>query len=309
MFRTFLLPVFALLSALTAAAEEPKPPIPSAATGTGHPFICTDTTLGKVIRVSVEGKIEWEFLAPVCQDAWLLANGNYLFTNIRGAKEVTPDKKVVWEYNSPDKTEVHSCQPLSDGSVLVAECGTKRLVEVDREGKIKKEIKLDTKMQNTHMQVRVARKLSNGNYLVAQTGDRLAREYDGEGKTVRTIPTPGDVYCAVRLPNGNTLIGCGDGHKVIEVDATDKVVWSIDENELPGIPLRFVAGLQRLPNGNTLVCNWGGHGHVGKQPLMFEVTPEKKVVWLLEDHKQFRTISNGYLLDAKGDPAKGELLR
>ncbi|MBI3922805.1 MAG: hypothetical protein HY318_15400 [Armatimonadetes bacterium] len=274
-----------------------------------HSFLCCDNGQGKDFVVSADGKVVWEFAVPVGQDVWRLPNGNYLLSNVRGVQEVAPDKKVVWQYTSPEGTEVHGCQPLADGSVMVCECGTSRIVEVDRQGKIRKEVKLETKTVNVHAQFRVARKLTNGNYLVAHVGENLVREYDGEGKVLRTIPTPGNPFVGVRLPNGNTLIGCGDGHKVIEVDTNDKIVWQIDENELPGNPLRFVAGLQRLPNGNTLVCNWGGHGHIGEQPLLFEVTPDKKVVWKMDDYQQFRTISNVQLLDVAGDVTKGEILR
>ena len=97
--------------------------------------------------------------------------------------------------------------------------------------------------------------------------------------------------------------------RTIEVDPNDKIVWRIDENDLEGNPLRFVAGLHRLPNGNTVVCNWGGHGHVGQQPQIFEVTPDKKVVWQVYDYKKFSTISNIQVLDVKGDATKGEILR
>ena len=40
----------------------------------------------------------------------------------------------------------------------------------------------------------------------------------------------------------------------------------VQGDELPGVSLKFVAGLQRLPNGNTVVCNWLGHGNLGKAP-------------------------------------------
>ena len=299
------------------AAAPPFPPAPAAAaaisppTGVTHPFLCADYGSGKVRVVSAEGKITWEIEAKGCQDVWLLPNGNYLFSHTRGAKEVTPDaqKKTVWEYVAPAGTEVHTCQPLPDGSVFICECGTSRLIEVGRDGKIRKEIKIETATKGAHGQYRVARKLQNGNYLVAFTGENLVREFDGAGKALRTIKVPGNPYEALRLPNGNMLIACGDGHKVIEVDPQDKVVWSIDENEIPGHPLRFVAGLERLPNGNTLVCNWGGHGRIGQQPQVFEVTPDKKVVWQVSDWTTFKTISGIMLLDAKGDVTKGEVLR
>jgi hypothetical protein len=65
--------------------------------GKGHPFICTDYTQGKVFVVSAEGKLEWEYPAPSCNDVWILPNGNFLF-NIGGVKEVTREKKVVWSF-------------------------------------------------------------------------------------------------------------------------------------------------------------------------------------------------------------------
>ncbi len=284
-------------------------PLADAQTPVRHPFICCDNGLNKVFVVSAAGEIEWEYPVTNGQDVWRLPNGNYLLSHMRGAIEITPGKEIVWEYRSPEGTEVHTCQPLPDGSVMVAECGTSRIVEADREGTIRKEIKLHTSTTNVHLQFRNARKLQNGHYLVAFVGERKLVELDGEGNLVKEIPTPGDVFVGIRLPNGNTLAGCGDGHKVVEFDPDGKIVWQIEENELPGVPLRFVAGLQRLPNGNTVVCNWGGHGHIGQQPLVFEVTPEKQVVWKVEDHDKFRTISNIQLLDVEGDVTKGEMLR
>jgi len=274
-----------------------------------HPFLCCDNGQNKDFVVGADGSILWELPVAVGQDVWRLANGNYLLSNVRGAQEVTPDKQIVWEYKSPEGTEVHTCQPLENGNVLIGECGTKRLIEVDREGKIVKEIHVETSTENVHLHYRIARKLKNGNYLVACVGEHVLKEVDGEGNLVHALPTPGDVFVGIRLPNGNTLIGCGDGHRIIEVDPQDKVVWQVDENELPGIPLRFVAGLQRLPNGNTVVCNWGGHGHIGEQPVIFEITREKQVVWKIDDYAKFRCISNVQLLDVEGDPAKGELLK
>jgi hypothetical protein len=48
----------------------------------------------------------------------------------------------MWEYKADKNSEVHSCQPLSNGHVLILECGSSRLMEVDRDVKIAKEIKL-----------------------------------------------------------------------------------------------------------------------------------------------------------------------
>ena len=131
-----------------------------------HPFLCCDYGGGKVCAVSAEGKIEWQWDCKAPQDCWKLPNGNYLFCYMNGALEVTADKKVVWEYKQEltvrnrvsqkkkdgttvekevdEKVECHACQPLPNGHVMIVECGTSRIIEVDRAGKIAKEIKLKT---------------------------------------------------------------------------------------------------------------------------------------------------------------------
>jgi outer membrane protein assembly factor BamB len=170
-------------------------------------------------------------------------------------------------------------------------------------------VKLKTSTTNVHGQFRNGRKLANGHYLVAFVGENRLVEVDGDGKEVWSHTTPGNCFAGVRLPDGNTLIPCGDGHKLIEINPQGEIVWEIDENDLPGNPLRFVAGVQRLPNGNTVVCNWGGHGHIDEQPLIFEVTRDKRVVWQVDDHANLQTISSVMLLDVPGNPAEGEVLR
>ncbi|MHC4639365.1 MAG: beta-propeller domain-containing protein, partial [Planctomycetota bacterium] len=259
--------------------------------------------------VSAEGNIEWEYPAQRPQDVWQLSNGNILFSHVKGAKEVTRDKEVVWEYSVGKDSEVHACQPLSDGNYLVAVSGPCEILEIDPAGKIVKRVKLVTNQKNKHRQMRQARKLANGNYIVGHSNDQVVREYDGDGKVIRTIEVKPYAFGGWRLRSGNTIITTGDGHSVFEVDPAGNVVWEINENDLEGNPLRLTAGIQRLANGNTVICNWGGHGHVGGQPQIVEVTPEKEVVWEIFDFERFGTISNVQLLDEKGDVRKGEILR
>ncbi len=276
-----------------------------------HPFLCTDSAGGKIAIVSAAGKVEWEVAYKHPQDCWMLPNGNILFCYVAGAIEMTREKKIVWAYKAPEKTEVHACQPLPDGKVMIVECGTSRIIEVDRAGKIAKAIKLPVPPPpiKVHNQFRGTRKTKDGRYLVSAKGQKLVLELDATGKVLRELPVPGDVHEVVELPNRNLLITCGDGHKVVELDPSGKVVWQLDENDVPGHPLRLMAGFQRLPNGNTVFCNYLGHGHVGKQPHFFELTRDKKVVWEFADHLNFKTINQIQLLDVPGDVTKGEILR
>jgi len=298
MYLSTLIRLFLLSSLLSVSAAAARP------------FLCCDYGGGKVCIVSAEGLIEWEYAAKNPQDCWKLPNGNILFAYVGGAKEVTMAKEVVWEYQSPEKTEAHACQPLPDGRVLVVECGASRIVEVDRAGKIAKEIKLVTAPEiKLHNQFRGTRKLANGHYLVCFKGENKVVELDAGGKVLREIKVPGDCHGVIPLPSGGLLVTCGDGHKVVELDAQEKTVWELNENDLPGNPLRLMAGAQRLPNGNTVLCVYLGHGHLGEQPQIIEVTRDKKVVWQFEDHKQFKTINQVQVLDVPGDVTKGEILR
>ena len=275
-----------------------------------HPFLCCDYNGGKVCRVSAAGKIEWEYPCKAPQDCWQLPNGNVLFCFVSGALEVTPDKRIVWEYQAPEKVEVHACQPLPNGRVLLVEGGSSRIIEVDRQGHIAKEIKLTTAPTVvTHNQYRGTRKARNGHYFVCFKGEGKVVELDDAGKILRSINVPGDPHEVVSLPHGHLLVTCGDGHRAIEIDAKEKVVWEITENDLPGNPLRLMAGCQRLPNGNTIFCNYLGHGHLGEQPQFFEITREKKIVWQFRDDAQFKTINQLQLLDVPGNVTQGKILR
>jgi len=275
-----------------------------------HPFLCCDSVANKVCVVSAEGKIEWEYAATHPQDCWLLPDGNYLFCFKTGALELKPDKTKVWEYKAPDKTEVHACQPLPDGLVLIAETGSARLIEVDREGKIVKEIKLSPGPKvSTHDQFRGTRKTRDGHYLVCFKGDHKVVELDSNGKVLRELPTDGDVHEVIALAKGHLLLSCGEGHKVVEIDHTGNTVWELKQNDLPGNQLQLAAGCQVLPNGNLIICNYLGHGHLGRQPQFVEITREKKILWEFADHQNFKSINQIQLLDVKGDVIKGEILR
>jgi hypothetical protein len=156
--------------------------------------------------------------------------------------------------------------------------------------------------------------LSNGHYLVCHEGDGAVREYDEQGKVVWSYVldlagrprSPGhgpeghgtEVFSALRLENGNTLIGCGNGNRVIEVTPAGKIVWSIEQNELPGITLAWVTSLQLLQSGNIVV----GNTHAGEQnPQLFEVSRDKKVLWTFRDFNAFgNSLAAAMVLDVEG---------
>jgi hypothetical protein len=190
------------------------------------------------------------------------------------------------------------------------------LIEIDREGKIHREIKLQVKKNDPHRDTRLVRKLKSGNYLVCHEGDGCVKEYHPEGKVVWEFEVPlfdqarkgghgpeawgNQLFSALRLPNGNTLIGAGNGHSVLEVTPEKKIVWHLTQKELPEITLAWVTTLEVLPNGNIVL----GNCHAGKgQPQVIEIEPKsKKVVWSFEQFDLWgNDVSNTQLLKITGD--------
>jgi hypothetical protein len=262
-----------------------------------HSFLCSDVGTDIVAMFSADGKLQWEYPISECTDVWMLKNGNVLMSTcgkIRGVREVTPDKKIVWEYKTT--SEVWGCQRLKNGNTLVAESSARRIIEVSPEGKIVKVIPVKS-LGRDHWGMRHARKLKNGNYLACLMDGKAVWEYDTSGKKIREIKMPDMAFSAIRLKNGNTVIGYKGG--VIEVDPKDKVLWHLTQKDIPDVKLYWICAIQRLDNGNTVVNNWFMHKRHTNSTPFFEVTPDKKVVWKAALHKRMFDPISIQILDVK----------
>ncbi len=204
---------------------------------------------GRLARVDATGTITWEMPWGGIHDIHLLPNGHLMVQeDMRRVVEIDPKtKQVVWSYdsgaengNEGKKVEVHAFQPLPNGNVMIAESGPARIIEVDRSGKRLKSFPLKVDHPDPHTDTRLARKLDNGHYLVCHEADGTLREYDGDGHVIWEYEVPmfgkdakgghgleafgNRLFSALRLPNGNTLIGTGNGHSVIEVSPEKKII-------------------------------------------------------------------------------------
>jgi len=263
------------------------------------------------------GKVVWTYSIPSNEeldDCTLLSNGNILFSRRLGASEVTPDKQIIWNYDAPPHTEIHTTYPIGKDRVLLMQNGNpaKLLVIIKATEKVEKELILPTaKPENTHGQFRHVRVTKAGTFLVAHMDLGKVVEYDPDGKQIWSVPAP-SVWAAVRLKNGNTLISGNQNGYVREVDPKGETVWEINKDELPGITLHTVQEVDRLANGNTVICNWPGSLPLADWPTVvqiIEVTPDKKVVWALQDWKTLGPASSIQLLDEPGVPEDGDLQR
>lgn len=245
----------------------------------------------KAVIVAEDGTVAWNMDLP-CSDGWVLPTGNVLLAVYPcdqypngGVVEVERETKAaVFTYQGQQK-EISTAQPLPGGRFLVAELGPRPLaIILSREGKVQSSMPLQCQTENAHMQTRMLRRLPNGNYIAPHLLDFVVKEYNpATGEVLRSFPTDDRgrdkrdwPFTAIRLENGNTLIGCTNGNRVIEVDADGTIAWSVNNDDLGETLLNDACGIQRLPNGNTVICSYNAKGaHV----KLFEVTRNKEVVW------------------------------
>jgi len=275
--------------------------------------------LGKANRsviVGEDGNVKWRVDLPA-SDGWVLPTGNVLLAVYPtkkfpkgGVVEVDRDtKEHLMSYQGRQK-EISTVQPLGGGRYLVAELGPEpQAIVIDRSGKVQSTMPLACQKENTHMQTRMLRRLSNGRYIAPHLLDFAVKEYDAtSGEVLLTIPTDERgrekkdwPFTAIRLENGNTVIGCTNGNRVIEVDSTGAIVWKVDDEDIGEKLFDDACGVQRLPNGNTVITSYHAKDDAVK---LFEVTRDKKVVWRFSGmkagfhHFQILTTNGIPLVDA-----------
>jgi len=280
-----------------------------------HPMLLIGEGCNKIFIVK-DGRIVWTYSTGKgweYDDAWLLSNGNVLFSRMSYAEEVTPQKAVVWRLDSPKGTEIHTVQPIGLDRVLLVENGLPpRLLVINlRTGATEVDHVMPapspTDRGTVHGQFRRIRMTAQGTYLAPLLEMNKVVEFDRNFNQIWSydIPSP---WAAVRLHNGNTLITDERGALTREVSPKGETVWEYRLSEVPpGIPFHGSQSCVRLENGNTILCSRGDKG-AGCQ--LIEVTPDKKLVWAMYDWNDFGPATAIQVLDEPGIPENpGDLQR
>ncbi|SPE40329.1 conserved exported hypothetical protein [Candidatus Sulfopaludibacter sp. SbA3] len=262
------------------------------------------------------GNVVWSYSigkGGEIDDVWMLTNGHILFTRQTGVEEITPQKQVVWHYDPPQGTEVHTCQPIGLDKVMLVQNGLppKLMIINKKTGSVEVEHTLPaeslTDPKTVHPQFRRARVTAAGTYLLPFLRMAKVVEFDKDFKPIWTceIPTP---WAAVRLHNGNTLITDEHDKLVREVNSRCETVWEVKQSDFPAdIVLHNLQTADRLANGNTVIFSSTGGTKAEDRPNIIqivEVTPDKKVAWVLQDWKNLGPATSAQFLDQPGIPEK-----
>lgn len=238
---------------------------------------------GIIQELDWDGTVVWEYADPLLHhDFCRMPNGNTMVLawetipsdmvpRVQGGlpgtehndgiwsdvfREVTPDKRTVWEwhtfehldvatdaigplYQRQEWTHANTCEVLPDGNLLTSYRYLNTIAIIDKQsGQFRWKWGQDELggQHDPHL-------LANGNILL----------FDNGWFTRRAAPYPTS--------------------RILEVDpTTDTIVWSYETTPGWRFFSSFISGAQRLENGNTFICE----GMTGR---FFEITPDGNIVW------------------------------
>jgi hypothetical protein len=106
----------------TVPSTQPTPPGKGIAQ---HPMLYAGEGYNTLFLVN-DGKVIWTYSSGrggEIDDIWLMSNGHILYSRMSFIEEVTPQKKIVFHFDAPKGTEIHTCQPIGLDKVLFVENG------------------------------------------------------------------------------------------------------------------------------------------------------------------------------------------
>lgn len=334
-----------------AASTYPVPPATLPGRGLAqHDFLFTgewDTRKPLATLFLIRGgKVAWTYQIPTkdesngqlseFSDMHRLSNGDIVFAYKTGWRKIDAAGKTIYDYKCPKVvgpdgkdvlnakgqpywTECHTAQPLGMDRVMFMQNGipAKLFIYNLKTGKTEMDHVMRTKEPvdgaSIHGQFRNVRMTRAGTFLIAHMNLGKVIEYDKNWKEIWSCDAP-SVWHAVRLTNGNTLIGGNQHAFAREINPQGEIVWEVKNGDLPGIRLNGVHQAIRLANGNTVITNWTAGVKKPDWPKivqLVEVTPEKKVVWAINEWKDpdLGPASCIQLLDEPGRDEEQELMR
>ncbi|MBO5416677.1 MAG: hypothetical protein J6A83_08630 [Clostridia bacterium] len=280
-----------------------------------HVSLISGSGLDRIEVVDKDGESLWTL--PKAKIGWvevndadMLPNGNIVFACRADTHStvymVKPDYanktgyEELWTYEIPGGGENHTSQVLPDGGVLVCEAYKThvRIVELDIQGNVRKvidDLEDWSSGGNSHSQVRQIYKTEEGTYLLASMNVAKTMEYSSSGEKIAEYPAGG--FTAIRKDNGDTIVAGGDSHTITCFSASDgSEIWKIEQNDIEGVSLGFVAAINVLENGNIVFANWGGHGGASGDSVIEISNPETdpEIVWSMNIGS---AVSNVAILD------------
>ncbi len=265
------------------------------------------------ICVVIDGKLAWHYDTENTwedDEVWVLSNGNVLHAHMTYIEEITPQKEVVWRYDNPKGTEIHTCQPIGVDKVLFLQ-NEENVAVVKLYNKVTKIFEIDKPLKELdggpHGQGRRLRLSSRGTYVATSLVGSTFYEYDKDFNLIYRLKVP-SMWGGVPLKNGNFLYQDANTLTATEINRSGDIVWEVSIADIQDQLVELAPQLgrvtstqncERLSNGNTVIFTRFCDSNI---PQAIEVTPGKKVVWILQDWKHLGDSVSAQFLDEPGYP-------
>ena len=194
-----------------------------------HNFLYAGESKRRRVFIVEGGKVTWQYENSEgrgeISDAILMADGHVLIAHQYAICEIGRDGGVIWSYDAPEGTEIHTIQPIGHDYVLFIQNGTPAKVVVMQipECKVVHEFEIPAS-KGVHGQFRNARLSTRGTLLMANMGMGYVAEYSVQGNELCRweVPSP---WSVTELEKERMLI-VGKGI-VREIDRSGKVLSEI----------------------------------------------------------------------------------
>ena len=200
--------------------------------------------------------------------------------------EVTPAKRIVWQYPAPGRGHVNSAYGVPGDDAFFTPHGRSIITNDEDAGTILR-IGFYTRTVLWHFGVKGvlgngphllnypddAYVLPNGNTIVADIRNCREVTINPAGQMIRVWGQPQSDYCQTNpaqglfgypngdtpQPNGDILMSFISGDRLALLSPSGRTIWSVPSPDLYG---GYVSDAQLLPDGNVLVCGYGKPGVV-----------------------------------------------
>lgn len=228
-----------------------------------------------------------------CNDVEITKAGNVLYAYKGGARLITRNQDVIWDFKVEKGQELYTATELPSGEYLLAVCAIpSRIITLNSKGEKTKELNFDSGITKVHSQFRQILPTRENTYLIPLMGRGEVIELTQTGEVIRRVTVGGNPFSVKLLPDGNWLVACGDAHKLVIADPNRQLVKeTVSALDLTDVSLLFVAEVLNYNNGNVLIANWNGHSKDKSQPKLVEINAKSRLVWKLLPKEAITNIS------------------
>ncbi len=242
--------------------------------------------------------IEWRYggvdgECKECNSFISLGEDRLVYTYKKGATMLDKQGGVIWNFYVNEGEIMQSVSRGRAGLVFAISGNPMRVVEVDVDGCVTREVSYNTGVENINRQFRQIAITKRGNYIIPISASRRVIELTPSGDVIKDIELEESALYVATTKRGDWLATCGHSGKIYEIDHKSGKRREITSGKRlnNGSNIEFAAGIAEIKGGNFILANWVGHNGDQSQPILIELNREGEVVWQMDKMDDFTFVA------------------